>query len=92
MSQADSSVRDNRALITLSQNQFYRGFLHEFFCLNYLYFFSLKFYENTTNFSIENKIATLLGNPFSINEKVVSQCDDQTLGSTAEMLIIQFDQ
>jgi len=31
------------------------------------------------------------GEIFSNNEKVVSQCDDQTLGSTVEVLIIEFD-
>jgi len=37
-------------------------------------------------------MATLLGNYFSTNEKVVSQCDKQTLESTAKVLIIEFDQ
>jgi len=37
-------------------------------------------------------MVTLLGNTFSTNEKLVLQCDNQTLGSTAEMLVIQFDQ
>jgi len=32
------------------------------------------------------------GKTFSTNEKAVSQCDDKTLGFTAEMLVIQFDQ
>jgi len=40
---------------------------------------------------MKNKIATPLWTTFSTNEKVVSQCDNQTLGSTAEMLVIQFD-
>ena len=37
-------------------------------------------------------MATLLGTTFSINEKVVLQCDNQTLGSTIKMLVIQFNQ
>jgi len=37
-------------------------------------------------------MATPLGNFFSANEKIMSQCDDETLGSTAETLVIQFDQ
>ena len=37
-------------------------------------------------------MATLLGNIFSTNEKIVSQCENKTLGSTAEMVVIQFDQ
>jgi len=41
---------------------------------------------------MKNKMATLLGNTFSTNEKVMSQCDDQTLGSIVEMLVIQFPQ
>jgi len=41
---------------------------------------------------MKNKMATLLGNYFSTAENQVSQCDDQILGSTAETLIIHFDQ
>ena len=37
-------------------------------------------------------MATPLGNVFSTAESQVSQCDDQTLGSIAETLIIYFDQ
>ena len=33
-----------------------------------------------------------LGNAFSTAKNQVSQCDDQTLGSIAEMLVINFDQ
>ena len=41
---------------------------------------------------MENKMATPLGNSFSTVENQVSQCDDQTFGSIAETLVIQFDQ
>jgi len=41
---------------------------------------------------MENMIATPLGKIFSTNEKIVSQCDNQTLESTAEILVIHFDQ
>jgi len=41
---------------------------------------------------MENKMVTPLGNIFSTNEKMVSQCDNQTLGSTTEILVIHFDQ
>ena len=37
-------------------------------------------------------MATPLGNKFSTAENQVSQCGDQTLGSTAETLVINFDQ
>ena len=37
-------------------------------------------------------MVTLLETSFSTNEKVVSQCDNKTLGSTIEMLVIKFDQ
>ena len=37
-------------------------------------------------------MATPLGNKFSIAENEVSQCDDQTLGSIAETLVLHFDQ
>ena len=37
-------------------------------------------------------MAPLLRNTFSTNEKMVSQCDNQALRSTVEMLIIQFKQ
>ena len=37
-------------------------------------------------------MATPLGNSFSTDEKEVSQCDDKTLGSYAEQLVIDFDQ
>ena len=37
-------------------------------------------------------MAALLGNTFSTNEEVVSQCDDKALGSYAEQLVITFDQ
>jgi len=40
---------------------------------------------------MKNKMIPL-GMTFSSNEKVVSECDDQTLGFTTEMLVIQFDQ
>jgi len=40
---------------------------------------------------MENKTATLQGNVFN-NKKTVPQCDDETLGCTAETLVIQFDQ
>ena len=36
-------------------------------------------------------MATPLGTVF-FNNKMVSQCDDETLGFTAETLVIQFDQ
>jgi len=35
---------------------------------------------------------TPLGITFSTNEKIVSQCDDLILGSTNEILVIQFNQ
>ena len=41
---------------------------------------------------MKNKLAPPLGTTFSTNEKVVSQCDDRTLKSTAEILVIYFDQ
>jgi len=41
---------------------------------------------------MENKMATPLGTFFFANEKIVSQWDDKTLQSTAETLVIQFDQ
>ena len=37
-------------------------------------------------------MATPLGMAFSTNEKVVSQCDNQTFRSTVEMLVIEFNQ
>ena len=37
-------------------------------------------------------MATLLGKVFFNKKKTVLQCDDETLGFTAETLIIQFDQ
>ena len=37
-------------------------------------------------------MTTLLGKIFFNNKKTVPQCDDETLGSTAETLVIQFDQ
>ena len=37
-------------------------------------------------------MATPLGTAFSTAENQVSQCDDQTLGSIAETLVIHFDQ
>ena len=37
-------------------------------------------------------MVTPLGNIFSTNEKMVSQCDNQTLGSTAKSLVIHVDQ
>ena len=37
-------------------------------------------------------MATLLESIFFNNKKMVSQCDDETLGSTAETRVIQFDQ
>ena len=41
---------------------------------------------------MENKMATPPGTAFSTAKNVVSQCDDQTLRSTVETLVIQFDQ
>ena len=41
---------------------------------------------------MKNKMATPLGMSFSTVENQVSQCDDQTFGSTAEMLVIHFDE
>ena len=41
---------------------------------------------------MENKKATPLGNCFSTAKNQVSQCDDQTLESITETLIIHFDQ
>ena len=41
---------------------------------------------------MKNKMATPLGTYFSTVENQVSQCDDQTLGSIAETLVIHFDQ
>jgi len=41
---------------------------------------------------MENKMATPLGSAFSTAENQVSQCDDLTLGSIAETLVIYFDQ
>ena len=41
---------------------------------------------------MKNKMATLLGTAFSTIKNLVSQSDDQTLGSTVETLVIQFDQ
>ena len=37
-------------------------------------------------------MATLLGTLFSAADNQVSQCDDQTFGSIAETLVINFDQ
>ena len=37
-------------------------------------------------------MATLLGKVFFNNKKTLPQCDDETLGSNAEILVIQFDQ
>ena len=37
-------------------------------------------------------MATPLGKVFFNNKRTVSQCDDETLGSNAETLVIQFDQ
>ena len=37
-------------------------------------------------------MVTLLGTIFSTNEKIVSQCNNQTLKSTAVVVIIEFDQ
>ena len=37
-------------------------------------------------------MATSLGTLFSTAENQMSQCDDQTLGSIAEILVINFDQ
>ena len=37
-------------------------------------------------------MATPLGKAFYTTDNVVSQCDDQTLGSIVETLIINFDQ
>ena len=42
--------------------------------------------------SIENKMLTPLGIALSTAENQVLQCDDQTLGSIIETLVIQFDQ
>jgi len=39
-----------------------------------------------------SKMATPLGNTFSTAENQVSQCDDQSIGSIAETLVIHFDQ
>jgi len=61
-----------------------RNFLIYFFTCNYsskVYWFS----------SMKNKMTTPLGTTFSTNKKVVSQCDDRTLESTAEILVIYFD-
>ena len=41
---------------------------------------------------MKNKMATPLRNAFSTAENQVSQCEDQTLGSIAETLVIHFDQ
>ena len=41
---------------------------------------------------MKNKMMNLLGTSFSTNEKVVSQSDKKALRSTAEMLVIEFDQ
>ena len=41
---------------------------------------------------MENKMATPLGNFFFNNKKKMPQCDGETPGSTAETLVIQFDQ
>jgi len=41
---------------------------------------------------MENKIATLLGIVLFNTKKTISQCYDQTLGSTVETLVIQFDE
>ena len=41
---------------------------------------------------MKNERATPLGKVFFNNKKTVPQCDNETLGSTAEMLVIQFDQ
>ena len=37
-------------------------------------------------------MATLLGKVFFNNKKTVPQCDDETLGSTVETLVIKFYQ
>ena len=37
-------------------------------------------------------MVTLLGTAFSTAENQLSQCDDQTLGSIAETLVINFNQ
>ena len=39
---------------------------------------------------MENKMATPLRTSFSINEKVVSECNKNTIDFTAEMLVIVF--
>jgi len=52
------------------------------------FFVSFLFIE----FSMENKMATPLGTVFFTAENQVSQFDDQTFGSIAEMLVIHFDQ
>ena len=41
---------------------------------------------------MENKMANPLGTYFSTTENQVLQCHDQTLGSIAETLVINFDQ
>ena len=42
--------------------------------------------------SMENKMAIPLGTVFFNYKKMVSQCNDETLGSITEKLVIQFDQ
>jgi len=41
---------------------------------------------------MENKIGTPLDNAFSTEEKTILQRDNQSLRSTAEMIVINFDQ
>jgi len=41
---------------------------------------------------MDNKMATPLKNFFFNNKKMTPQCNDGTLGSTVETLVIQFDQ
>ena len=41
---------------------------------------------------MKNKMVTPLEIEFSTAENEVSQCDDQTLGSIAETLVLHFDQ
>ena len=41
---------------------------------------------------MENKMVTPLGKFFLTNKKIMSQCDYESFASTAETLIIQFDQ
>ena len=41
---------------------------------------------------MKKKMATQLGNFFFDDKKITPQCDDESLGSTIETLVIQFDQ